>query len=313
MHTRILAVLGLLCLFVLSFGQTSPNYKIRPDDVLRIQIFDEQQVNSLVVVGSDGRVAAPFIGVVQAEGLTVTELTATLTREYERVLRIRAPKVSVTIERFAPLRASVVDLVNRPGVFDIRPTDTLLDLLSYGGGPVLSGERRADLRRATLRRKGSREVIPIDLYALLRYGDMTQNYVVEDGDILTVPEDKFSNISILGQVPRPGTFAFRDGMTLSDALALGGGAIDYRGNLGKVIVARANLSRPGEYIRIIADFNRYVKKGDSSQNIKLQAGDLVYVSESNQLDLNRFNQIINSVANGLFILDRFGLGFLPRR
>lgn len=310
---RLLTAFVLMLCVVLGFAQTSTTYRLRVDDVIRIAIYDEQQVNNQVIVGSDGNISAPFIGIMRAEGLTVSEIEAVLKREYERVLRIREPKVSVTIERFAPIRASVVDLVNRPGVYDIRPTDSLLDLLSYGGGPILSGDRRADLRRATLRRKGSREIIPIDLYALLRYGDMSQNYNLEDGDILTVPEDKFSNISIFGQVPRPGTFAFRDGMTLTDAIALGGGPVEYRSNLRKIVIARANFARPGEYTRIIADYGRYLKKGDSTQNIQLQPGDLVYIPESDSLDLNRFNQIVNSVANGLFILDRFGLGILPRR
>lgn len=310
---RIAAIIGFLLVTLAAFAQTTTTYRLQPDDILRVQVLDEQQVNAICPVGNDGNITAPFVGVVRAEGKTVTELTAELVKLYQEKLRIREPKVAVTVEKFRDLKASVVDMVNRPGVFDIRQTDTVIDLLSYGGGPILSGERRADLRRATLRRKGSREIIPIDLNALLRYGDMSQNYTLQDGDILTIPEDRFSQISVFGQVQRPGSFPFHDGMTLSDALSLGAGEIPYRGSLSKVVVSRANPARPGEYVQIVANFKNYLVKGDSTQNVRLQAGDLVYVPESKDPDLNRLNQIVSALANGFYILDRFGLGILPRR
>lgn len=302
-----------IALLSFAFAQTPTTYRLQPEDILRIQVYDEQQIIAVVPIGQDGNITAPFVGVMRAEGLTTTELEAALVKEYERKIRIRNPKVSVTIEKYRPVRASVVGMVNRPGVYEIRPSDTILDLIGYGGGAIFGGEKIGDLRRATLRRKNSGEAIPIDLYAMLRFSDLSQNYNVEDGDVLTVPEDESRRITVFGQVNRLGAFPFSDGMTIADAVALAAGEVQYRGNLAKIVISRKNAARPGEYTRIVVDFNRYLKKGDSTQNPLLQPGDIIYVPESGAPDLNRLNQIINSVANGLFILDRFGLGVLPRR
>jgi isocitrate lyase len=46
----------------------------------------------------------------------------------------------------------------------------------------------------------------------------------------------------------------------------------------------------------------YIRSGDVTQNIVLQAGDLVWVPETNTPDF----QQINAIANVAFILDRFG-------
>lgn len=294
-------------------AQTTETYRLKQEDILVISLYDEQQVNATVPVGIDGNVTAPFIGSIRAEGLTIKELEASLSKKYEEILRIRNPKVSVTIQRFRAIRASIVDMVNRPSVYDIRQGDRILDLLSYGGGPIIQGDKIGDLRRTTLRRKGSREVIPIDLYAMLRFGDMSQNYAIEDGDVLSIPEDKYSRINLIGQVQRQGTFPFREGMTLADAIAFGSGEVPYRGNLSKVVVSRMNPAKQGDFSRIVVDFGRYLKRGDSSQNIMLKPGDIIYVPESSGPDLNRLSTIVGAISNGLFILDRFGLGILPRR
>jgi len=294
-------------------AQTIETYRLKQEDVLVISLYDEQQVNAVVPVGQDGNVTAPFLGAIRAEGLTVKELETALAKKYEEVLRIRNPKVSVVIQRFRAIRASVVDMVNRPSSYDIRQGDKVLDLLSYGGGPIIQGDRTGDLRRATLRRKNSREVIPIDLYAMLRFGDMSQNFPLEDGDVLSIPEDKYNRINLIGQVQRPGSFPFREGMTLADAIAFGAGEVQFRGNLSKVVISRINPAKSGDFTRIVADFGRYLKKGDGSQNVALRPGDIIYVPESSGLDFNRLNQLVGVLSNGLFILDRFGLGILPRR
>ncbi len=296
-----------MLLVSMTVAQTVPTYRLGPDDILRIQVYDENQVVAVVPIGSDGNLTAPFVGTVRAEGLTVAELEAELAKRYEKELRIRNPKVSVTVERFRAIRATVVGLVNRPGIFDVRPTDTVVDLLGYAQGAIFNGERVGDTKRATLRRKGSEEVIPIDLDAMIRFGDMSQDYNLQDGDVLTIPEDTARRVTVFGSVNRLGAFPFSEGMTLADAIALASGEIQYRGNLKGIVIARKNPARPGEFTRITVNFNRFLRNADSTQNPRLVPGDIIYVPESGELDLNRLNQIINSVANGLFILDRFGL------
>lgn len=282
----------------------SSTYRLQVDDVVRIRVYLETQIDNQIVVGPDGNITAPFVGIVRAEGLTTTELASVLKDKYIQVLKLRDPIVSVTIERFRPITAIVGGFVQRPGQYQFRPGDTLLTLLMNGGGPIPD---RADLRRATLRRKGFREVIPIDLFDLLNRGDVTQNYVVQDGDELIIPELVNGRILVLGVIRAPGVYNYKEPMTLLDAVTLAGGEIPRRSRFSKIKITRPLPGQPGNYIQIEANLVRFLAQGDSSQNVLLQPGDLVYVPDSGNIDFDQ----INAIANVFFILERFGIRLLP--
>lgn len=295
-------VLSLLSSFVLA---QEPTYRLQPQDVLTISVYQEIQIsNTQVPVGPDGNINAPFVGTLYVQGKTLSEVEAELTRLYKEKLKLKNPIVSVTVFQFRARRASVLGMVNRPGVYDMRPGDTVLTLLSYAGGTILesqSGSSRANLRRATLRRKDSNELIPIDLNAMLRRGDMTQNYRVDDGDELTVPEDTRNRILVLGAVARPGTYAYTEPMTVMDGIGAAGGPIRYVSQTSQTVVIRERAGLPGSYLRIRADLVRYVKNGDVVQNFALEPNDIIYVPETKTPDWDRLANIVNS----LFFLDRF--------
>ena len=177
----------------------------------------------------------------------------------------------------------------------------MLTLYNNGGGTI---QDQADLRRAYLRHATSSEVIPVDLYAMTVLGDMSQNYELQDGDEITVPEQRNNRIIITGAVQRPGPYPYHEPMTLADAIALGGGEIRYRSRFSHTTVIRQKPGLPGEYVTIMADFVRFVRKGDQSQNITLQPGDFVFVPESDSPDVNQ----ISSFFNVAYIINLLGGG-----
>ncbi len=300
----------LLTLCVSAWAQET-TYRLQPEDVIRIQIYNESQVNAEVQVGRDGNISAPFVGIMRAEGKTTTELEADLAQEYVRKLRLRDPRVSVTISRYRPIFASIGGAVNRPGRYEIRPTDTLIALVTQGGGALLEG--RSDLKRATLQRGHSKELIPIDLYALLVKGDRSQDYTLADGDVLTIPEETRNRIMVLGAVQSPGTYGYREPMTLADAISLARGDVQFRSKLSETLIIRERQGMPGSYERITANYVNFVRKGDASQNVVLQPGDIVFIPDTKTPSGGRIGEVANAVANALFVLDRFGINILGRR
>lgn len=302
MVKRLLIGLLLLAMAVSSFGQRAPR-KLKPQDVLRIQVFNQQQILGDVPVDTAGDVTPPFLFPIHAEGRTVEELIVELTRLYRERLFLRDPIVSVTLVQLRPLRATVGGGgVSRAGTFPIVPGDTILSLLNQGGGAIRDV---ADLRRAYLRRTGTSEAIPVDLYALTVFGDVTQNYEVQDGDELVVPEARGNQLLVLGAVQRPGLYPYREPTTAWDSIGLAGGEIRFRSRFSKTVVLRQRQGLPGEYIRIPIDLVRFIRKGDATQNIQLQAGDILFVPETNTPDFNQ----IGALANVAFILDRIGGSF----
>ena len=300
---KLCAVLLAIFSIVMCFAQVE-TYRLMPEDIVRIQIYREGQVNAIVPIGKDGNISAPFVGIVRAQGLTTSELEAALKTVYVQKLRLRDPKISVTIEKYRVMRASVTGAVNRPGVYEMRPTDSVMALVANGGGLLLDG--RANTRRATLKRGGTNELIPIDLYSMLVLGDLSQDYKLEDGDILNVPEGSKPFVYVLGAVPQPRAYPFREQMTLVDALSLSGGEIQYRTMLSKTVVTREEPGKPGVYKRITCDLVKFFKKGDASQNMILEPGDVVYFQDTKTPDGGRIGAVTTGLANALFILDRFG-------
>ncbi|MBV6458354.1 MAG: hypothetical protein HONBIEJF_01481 [Fimbriimonadaceae bacterium] len=287
---------GLLALVQSAFAQEG-TYRLQPEDIIRIQVMGEQQINAQLPVGRDGNVTAPFLGPIRAAGKTVSELEADLTAAYIQKLRFREPRVSVTIESFRAVRVAIGGAVTRAGVYSIRPTDTILTLINLGGG--LAGG--ADQKRATLKRGQTRELIPIDLQAMLLRGDLSQNYVLQDGDELMVPEDVRARVLVVGAVARPGIVAYRDPMTVMDALSFSGGEIPNRSWLSRTVVLREQPGNPGQYLRIPANIIRFLDHAEASQNVILQAGDIVFVPKTRTPDWNQLATIFNTI----FFADRF--------
>ena len=94
--------------------------------------------------------------------------------------------------------------------------------------------------------------------------------------IVTQPTSAFSQIKVIGQVLRPQSIAYRDGLTVLDAvLAVGGLGPFAAGNRSKVV-----RSEGGKSTDIKVKLGDLVNNGDMKQNIPLKPGDVIVIPES---------------------------------
>jgi polysaccharide biosynthesis/export protein len=112
--------------------------------------------------------------------------------------------------------AGVSGQIQRPAIYEFRDGATVNDLLDMAGG----AKPDAALRAAKLQRidagGSQRIVLDVDLTAATDRGRPLRS-----GDVLTVPRvlDEFAgSVMLEGQVHRPGPYAWRSGMRLTDAL-----------------------------------------------------------------------------------------------
>lgn len=300
MLKRFFVVFAAALACVSAFGQTVRSRTLKIEDVLRIQVFGRPEVTGDVQIDPEGNISAPFAGTIHADGRTVEDVAADLTRRYKQTLFLRDPIVSVIVVTLRPIRATIGGGgIARPDTYIMRAGDTILNLLNRGGG---ANRDVADLRRSYLRRSGSSEAIPIDLYSMTVFGDVTQNYEIQDGDELIVPEARNNQINVLGAVARPSQVPYREPMRAWDAITIAGGEIRYRSRFSRTTILRQREGVPSEYVRIPVDLTRFIRKGDSSQNIALQPGDIIFVPETNTPDFAQIAQISQSA----FLLDTFG-------
>jgi polysaccharide biosynthesis/export protein len=94
--------------------------------------------------------------------------------------------------------------------------------------------------------------------------------------IVTQPASVFSQIKVIGQVVRPQSVAYREGLTVLDAvLAVGGLGPFAAGNRAKVVRTENGKAR-----EIKVKLQKLLNGGDMKQNILLKPGDVIVVPES---------------------------------
>lgn len=166
-------------------------YVLGPTDEIQISVWRNADLSMVVPVRPDGRVSMPLIGDVQATGKTPEQLA----NEIEIGLTgfIREPQVTVVVKSMGSHefsdRVRVTGAVNQSISVPHRSGMTVLDLvLSAGGANPFAQLNNAMLYRALEDRMVA---IPVRLDDILNKGDVSTNYRMRPGDILTVPERNF--------------------------------------------------------------------------------------------------------------------------
>jgi polysaccharide biosynthesis/export protein len=94
--------------------------------------------------------------------------------------------------------------------------------------------------------------------------------------IVTQPVSAFSQIKVIGQVVKPTSLPYRDGMTVLDAILQVGGLAPYAaGNRAKIVRLEG-----GKETEIKIKLEALVNGGDMKQNLPLAPGDVLVVPET---------------------------------
>lgn len=209
-----LALVILLVLHLVPAAFAAEQYRLHQDDLLLISVWGHPDLQQEALVGPDGSISFPLIGDVKVEGLMVDELTAIITHKLSEY--IKDPKVNITLKRYQRVRVLVLGQVQKPGAFELPAGKRLLDVISLTGGPTeIAGLTDVRLTRGD-------EVIKINLEALLKGEDTSQNIALQDGDVLYIPKS-IMEITVLGEVRQPGRYRLDKGLRVSDLLARAGG------------------------------------------------------------------------------------------
>ncbi|AXY42945.1 polysaccharide export protein Wza [Halomonas sp. JS92-SW72] len=272
-------------------------YRIGPGDVLSVIVYDHPELTipaggerAAAETGNrvrpDGTMFYPYVGRVRVAGMTLEEVRSLLTRRLSEV--IASPQVEVGMAAFRSQKAYISGAVENPGTLPITIVPmTVLDAISEAGG----ARPNADWHNVTLNRDGRDETI--SLHAMLRQGDMSQNRLLRDGDVLHVPTSENQNVVVLGQVQRPGSIALgNERVTLTTALARAGGVNESRAQPSGIFVVRAKAPDAAAdkvatvYQLDIRDATRLIL----GTRFPLEPQDVVYVTSA---PLARWNNVIS--------------------
>ena len=276
------------------------DYRIAPLDVLAVTVWDHPELTipagefraadvSGNPVLADGTVFYPHVGVVQVAGKTVAEVRALLTERLRKF--VENPQLDVRVVAFRGKRVTVTGDVVQPSTLPI--TDVPLrvqDAVAAARGLAPT----AWTRGVTLTRGG--KVYRLDLQAAYDEGDVSQNWLLQDGDVVHVPSREENKVFVLGEVRQPSSKVMARGrMSLAEALGDSAGLDPLTSN-GGVYVFRGRYDAPRVY-RLDAS------RADAmllAVQFQLEPLDVVYVTTYGLAAWNRIVQQILPTIQGLW-------------
>lgn len=264
-------------------------YKIDPGDTLEITFWEGTvSQKEEILVRSNGKISFGFVEDLSVKGITASELDQKLTHYLKEY--VKNPRIDVIVKEYNSKFVQVIGAVgsrksgNGAGKYRLKGKSTVLEMIAQAGGP----NQDANLNDVRIRRKNG-QTVSLNLFKTINQGDLSQNLVVNDGDLIFIPTltEEGNRVYVFGEVEEPGAYTFSGtNFRLFDAISEAGGATVFASPESTRIV-RGDPIRP-EFINV--NLKSLIEEGDQSQNMVLASGDLVYVPRSGWGSVNVVNQ-----------------------
>lgn len=168
-------------------------YKLTTADRLRIVVFGEPDLSAISRVDANGNVNLYLVGDVHVAGLTVNQAQTAIEKAYHDGRFLRSPKVTVSVEDYAPRTVTVDGQVKNPGPISLPAESTLTvyqAIIRAGGFTDVAKGSAVTVTR--LMPDGSKKVFKVDVSSLIKGKDRNKKddntLQLQPGDIIYVPE-----------------------------------------------------------------------------------------------------------------------------
>ena len=168
-------------------------FTLGPGDKLDIELFGDTNSLTTTIVGPDGKIYFNLLPGLDVWGLTLGQTREMIQHELARYVRGQ-PQVNITLRDVQSKRVWLLGRCQQPGVYNMSAPTTLLEAVAAAGGSQsFAGQRQiseggplgedlADLRHSFVVRDN--KMLPVDFYALLDKGDLSQNIYLQPDDFI---------------------------------------------------------------------------------------------------------------------------------
>ncbi len=168
-------------------------YKLTPSDRIRIMVYGESDLSAISRIDANGNVNLYLVGDVHVAGLTVNDAQKVIETTYHDGRFLRSPKVTISVEDYAPRTVTVDGQVKAPGPVSLPAESTLTvyqAIIRAGGFTDVAKGSAVSVTRVMP--DGSKKVFTVDVDSLIRGKDSSRTedktLQLEPGDIIYVPE-----------------------------------------------------------------------------------------------------------------------------
>jgi polysaccharide export outer membrane protein len=157
-----------------------PNtYIIGPEDILRVNVWENPNVSGPVTVRPDGMITLPLINDLKAGGITPKQLRDIVTKAYEEF--IVKPEVMISVMAVNSKFYFISGEVNRPGQYPLVTAKTVLQALTIAGGVrEFANKKNIVIIRGPKRYK-------FNYNDVIKGKNRQQDIYLESGDMINVP------------------------------------------------------------------------------------------------------------------------------
>jgi polysaccharide export outer membrane protein len=293
-----------------ALADVSEDYLINPGDVIDIQVDRAPELSGMRRVTASGTIKMAYLGSIKAQGVTTDELASFIANGLsDRYLK--NPRVTVTIAQMNSHTFFIQGSVNRPGAYQIEGRPSLLTLIALAGGLTENYGSTAFIIRETYRPKmdvpdkgdpkgaldsqpesvaansssqpGDRnqepeeperyELIKVNINGLFR-GDFDKNMHLDPRSIVHIPQADVFFVG--GEVNAPGSFMFKEGATLRQAITLAHGMKSTAASDRVIIFREDPVTRKKQEIKVDAGKIMNGKQED----VAITANDILIIPNS---------------------------------
>lgn len=310
-----------------SWENWEDTYRLGAGDEIRIDVFAAPEYSGEVLVLSDGTLSLPSAERISVRGMTLLEATDAIANRYTTY--IHRPRVTLSLISLRPVRVGVVGAVERPGTYTVAIKEdgvvsfpTLTDALELAGG--ISAQ--ADIRQVKVSRPNAsgEEILSVNLWELIRAGDMTGDVLLRSGDTVSIPvatnldpaeaaqlgaasfSPEFVTVYVVGEVTNPGPVQVPPNTPLNQALLAAGGFDTQRANDDSIGLVRLNADGSVEQRAVDVDFTVGINE---ENNPVLRENDVLVVERSGLASFSDTAGLVVSpigrLLNGIFSIFNF--------
>lgn len=242
---------------------TPGNYVFGAGDEVKIDIYGFSDKSQTLKVSPDGNIRYPNIGPIKLAGLSIDEAKAKLSSTLSKIypgLKSGNTSLQITLGQIRSIRVNLIGEVSKPGTYTVSSLSTIANALYAAGGPTKIGSyRKIELVR------GGKTITSFDLYDYLLKGDLTQNKVLQDDDVIKVASYT-ARVELRGAVKRNAIYEVGNTDKLTDLITYAGGLSD---DANKSFIRVARFGKQEKEIFTI--------KAEEAKSFALQTGDQVSI------------------------------------
>lgn len=186
-----------------------PRYQLRKGDSFDLDMEFSPEFNQTVVVQPDGYITLKGVGSLHAEGQTIPELTDTVKNAYRKILH--DPVIAISLKDFEKPYFIATGQVEKPGKYEIRSDLNITEAVALAGGFTEKAKHSQVVLFRPLA-EGGYESKLINVKKLLKERNLSEDLLVQPGDLVYVPQNQLSKIrpflpnSSMGAYLGPGMF-----------------------------------------------------------------------------------------------------------